>query len=52
MGGIENATEIIREYIHGCDTVAAGAKDVTWTGFEAHRSIWKALVDQRRVFAL
>jgi hypothetical protein len=48
----ESVHEIIREYVHGCDTVAAGAKDVTWTGFEAHRTIWKAMVDQRRVFAL
>lgn len=48
----ESVHEMIREYVHGCDTVAAGAKDVTWSGFEAHRTIWKALVDQRRVFAL
>ncbi len=48
----ESVHQIIREYVHGCDTVAAGAKDVIWTGFEAHRTIWKALLDQRRVFAL
>jgi hypothetical protein len=48
----ESVTDLIRDYVHGCDTVAAGAQDVTWLGFEAHRTIWTALADQGRVFAL
>lgn len=43
---------VIDDYVHGCDTVAAGARDTTWAGFEAHRMIWNALRDQGRVFAL
>lgn len=50
--GRESVTNVIRDYVHGCDTVAAGAKDVTWLGFRAHRSIWNALTDQGRIFAL
>jgi AAA domain len=48
----ESVQEVISQYVHGCDAVAAGAKDVVWTGFEAHRTIWNALVDRGRVFAL
>lgn len=48
----ESVTEVVRDYVHGCDTVAAGAKDVTWAGFRAHRTIWNALADQGRIFAL
>lgn len=48
----ESIASVIREYVHGCDTVAAGAKDATWLGFKAHRTIWNALVDQGRIFAL
>lgn len=48
----ESVTELIRDYVHGCDTVAAGARDATWAGFRAHRTIWNALLDQGRVFAL
>lgn len=48
----ESVTDVIRDYVHGCDTVAAGAKDATWSGFRAHRTIWNALADQGRVFAL
>jgi hypothetical protein len=29
----ETVTDIIRNYVHGCDTVAAGARDMTQTGF-------------------
>jgi hypothetical protein len=47
-----SVTELIRDYVHGCDTVAAGARDATWAGYQAHRTIWKALLDQGRVFAL
>jgi hypothetical protein len=43
---------VIQDYVHGCDTVAAGAKDVTWAGFEAHRTIWTRLIEQDRVFQL
>lgn len=50
--GRESVTNVIREYVHGCDTVAAGAKDATWSGFRAHRTIWNALTDQGRIFAL
>lgn len=48
----ESVTELIRDYVHGCDTVAAGARDTTWAGFAAHRRIWQTLGDQGRVFAL
>jgi hypothetical protein len=47
-----STTEMIRDYVHGCDTVAAGAKDVTWKGFEAHRHIWQTLLAEGRVFSL
>jgi hypothetical protein len=47
----ESVTSLIRDYVHACDTVAAGAKDTTWSGFEAHRTIWSSLADQRRVFS-
>lgn len=47
-----STTELIRDYVHGCDTVAAGARDVTWNGFEAHRKIWQTLHDQDRIFSL
>ena len=50
--GRESITDVIRAYVHGCDTVAAGARDVTWSGFGAHRKIWNALADQGRIFAL
>lgn len=48
----ESVTEVIREYVHSCDTVAAGAKDKTWSGFRAHRTIWNYLAKQGRIFAL
>ncbi len=48
----ESVSGLIRDYVHGCDTVAAGARDATWTGFVAHRTIWNALIGQDRVFAL
>src|SRR5438046_1034073 len=48
----ESVTTLIRDYVHGCDTVAAGARDVTWAGFQAHRTIWQALLNQGRVFSL
>jgi hypothetical protein len=48
----ESTTALIRDYVHGCDTVAAGARDVTWAGFQAHRMIWKTLQDQGRIFSL
>src|SRR5262249_47221546 len=48
----ETVTTLIRDYVHGCDTVAAGARDTTWAGFEAHRAIWSTLMDQGRVFSL
>jgi hypothetical protein len=48
----ESVTGLIRDYVHGCDTVAAGARDTTWTGFLAHRTIWQSLEDQGRIFAL
>lgn len=48
----ETVTGVIRDYVHGCDTVAAGARDATWSGFEAHRLIWNTLADQGRIFAL
>ena len=35
----ESVTATIRDYVHGCDTVAAGARDATWAGFEAHRTM-------------
>jgi hypothetical protein len=48
----QSVTDVIRDYVHSCDTVAAGAKDATWSGFRAHRTIWNALADQRRIFTL
>lgn len=48
----ESVTGRIRDYVHGCDTVAAGAKDSTWKGFTAHKMIWKSLADQGRIFSL
>lgn len=48
----ESVTDLIRDYVHGCDTVAAGARDSTWAGFAAHRTIWQTLLAQRQVFAL
>lgn len=48
----QSVTEVIRDYVHTCDTVAAGARDTTWKGFEAHRTIWDELLNQDRVFEL
>lgn len=50
--GRESVTSTIEEYVHACDTVPAGARDATWAGFEAHRTIWRALGDQGRVHSL
>lgn len=50
--GRESVTDTIREYVHTCDTAAAGAKDPTWMGFKAHRTIWGALAGQGRIFSL
>lgn len=50
--GRESVHDVIRDYVHGCDAVAAGAKDVVWSGYVAHRQIWNALWNQGRVFAL
>jgi hypothetical protein len=47
-----SVTDVIRDYVHGCDTVAAGARDATWAGFEAHRTIWSALTEMGRIHAL
>ncbi len=47
----ESVSDLIRDYVHGCDTVAAGAKDATWAGFTAHRTIWSYLTDRGRVFS-
>jgi hypothetical protein len=47
-----SVTDVIRDYVHGCDTVAAGAKDATWSGFSAHRMIWDALLNRGHVFEL
>ncbi len=48
----EAVTGTIRDYVHGCDTVAAGGRDTTWRGFDAHRQVWNSLIAQNRVFAL
>lgn len=48
----ESVSAVIRDYVHGCDTVAAGAKDATWSGFNAHRKIWNTLAEQGRIFSL
>ncbi len=48
----ESVTDLIRDYVHGCDTVAAGARDVTWDGFEAHRTIWRTLMSEGRIYGL
>jgi len=46
----EKVRDVIADYLHGCDTAAAGAEDSTWAGFEAHRRIWTALGAQGRIF--
>jgi hypothetical protein len=48
----ETVRDVIAGYLHGCDTVAAGAEDSTWAGFEAHRRIWTALDAQGRIFVI
>lgn len=48
----QSVTDLIDDYVHTCDTVAAGARDTTWLGFQAHRTIWSSLRDQGRIFAL
>lgn len=48
----EAVRSVITDYVHGCDTVAAGAEDATWSGFEAHRRIWTSLESQGRVFSI
>lgn len=48
----ESVQDKISNYVHGCDTVAAGAQDVTWSGYEAHRHIWTSLIRDRRVFSI
>lgn len=48
----ETVRDVIAEYVHGCDTVAAGAEDATWAGYEAHRRVWTALDTQGRIFSL
>lgn len=50
--GRESIASVIRDYVHSCDTVAAGARDATWLGYRAHRTIWNALAEQGRIFAL
>ncbi|WP_185829148.1 AAA family ATPase [Sphingomonas ginkgonis] len=50
--GRESVTGVVDEYVHGCDTVAAGARDSTWAGFEAHRTIWNALLAMGRVYRI
>lgn len=48
----ESVREVIESYVHGCDTVAAGAVDATWSGFKAHRRIWRELERRGRIYAL
>ncbi|TPN49489.1 hypothetical protein FJ976_17315 [Mesorhizobium sp. B1-1-9] len=48
----ETVRDVIANYVHGCDTVAAGAEDATWAGYEAHRRIWTALDTQGRIFSV
>lgn len=48
----ETVTETIDGYVHGCDTVAAGARDKTWAGFQAHRQIWNTLRAQGRIISV
>lgn len=48
----ETVGAVIADYVHGCDTVAAGAEDAIWAGYEAHRRIWSALEAQRRIFSV
>jgi hypothetical protein len=42
--------DVLREYVHPCDSAAAGARDDVWSGFQAHRSIWAELQRQGRIF--
>lgn len=46
----ETVSSVIADYVHGCDTVAAGAEDAIWAGYEAHRQIWSALEARCRMF--
>lgn len=45
-----SVSDVLREYVHPCDTAAAGARDDVWSGFQAHRSIWAELQRQERIF--
>lgn len=44
--------EAIRGYVHACDTAAAGARDLVWSGYQAHREIWNELDRLGRIFRL
>jgi hypothetical protein len=50
--GRASVEDVLREYVHPCDTAAAGARDDVWSGFQAHRSIWAELRQQGRLFRL
>ena len=50
--GRGSVEDVLREYVHPCDTAAAGARDDVWSGVQAHRSIWAELQQQGRVFRL
>lgn len=47
-----SVVDVIRDYVHGCDTAAAGANDSAWSGFKAHRTIWNTLVERGNIYAL
>lgn len=46
-GSVEN---VLREYVHPCDSTAAGARDEVWSGFQAHARIWSELHRLGRIF--
>jgi hypothetical protein len=44
--------DAIRDYVHACDTAAAGARDLVWSGYQAHHRIWSELDRTGRLFRL
>jgi hypothetical protein len=48
----ESVRSTIAEYVHPCDTAAAGARDEVWRGFEAHRTIWHELERLDRIYRI
>ncbi len=48
----ESVTSTIAGYVHACDSAAAGARDMVWMGFQAHRRIWTELKQRGQLFRI